>query len=60
MCTCLKALCREEQKKELTILSGGNESFEQFRLDYYPDRIDPRYGASPRTIMERNFRQCRT
>ena len=59
MCECLRELCRQEQKKEVSILSGGKESFSQFRLDYYPDRIDPKYGASPRTIMERNLGLCR-
>ena len=59
MCDCLQALCREEQKKELTLLSGCPESFSQFRLDLYSDRYDPKYGASPRAIMERNFEICR-
>lgn len=59
MCQCLAELCRQEQKKELTLLSGGNESFSQFRLDYYPDRADPKYGVSPRTIMEKNLQNCR-
>ena len=59
MCECLRELCRQEQKKEISILSGGKESFAQFKLDYYPDRIDPKYGASPRTIMERNFQNCK-
>ena len=60
MCECLRELCRQEQKKEITILSGGKESFSQFRLDYYPDRVDPKLGVSPRAIMERNLRTCRT
>lgn len=59
MCECLRELCRQEQKKEISILSGGKESFNQFKLDYYPDQFDPKYGASPRTIMERNFQNCR-
>ena len=59
MCECLTELCRQEQKKELAVLIGGKETFSQFRLDYYPDRIDPKYGASPRTIMDRNFQTCR-
>ena len=59
MCECLRELCRQEQKKEISILSGGKESFSQFRLDYYPDQIDPKLGASPRMIMERNFQNCR-
>ena len=37
----------------------GKESFSQFRLDYYSDFTDTKYGASPRTIMERNFQNCR-
>ena len=60
MCECLRELCRQEQKKEVSILSGGRETFAQFRLDYYPDRVDPKYGASPRAIMERNLKICRT
>ena len=59
MCECLTELCRQEQKKEVSVLSGSREAFNQFRLDYYPDRIDPKYGASPRTIMERNLKICR-
>ncbi len=59
MCACLKALCQEEQKKELALLSDGQEDFGKFRLDYYSDRVDARYGASPRTIMAKNFENCR-
>ncbi len=59
MCECLQELCRQEQKKELTLLSGGKENFSQFRLEYYPDQYDPKFGASPRAIMERNFQNCR-
>ena len=59
MCECLRELCRQEQKKEISVLSGDKESFNQFKLDYYPDRVDPKYGASPRVIMERNFQNCR-
>ena len=60
MCECLAELCRQEQKKELTFLNVGRESFDQFRLDYYPDGYDPKVGASPRAIMERNFTICKT
>ena len=60
MCECLTELCRQEQKKEISVLSGGKESFSQFRLDYYPDRVDPKLGVSPRMVMEKNFRTCRT
>lgn len=59
MCTCLKALCVEEQEKELTLLGHGNEEFSKFRLDYYPDRIDPKLGRSMRAVMQRTFDLCR-
>ena len=59
MCECLQELCRQEQKKEISLLAAGDERFEKFRLDYYPDQVDPKYGASPRTIMEHNFNICR-
>lgn len=59
MCSCLDALCRQEQQKLLGTLGNGSESFQSFRLDYYPAAVDPRYGASPKAIMERNFRLCK-
>ena len=60
MCECLTELCRQEQKKEISVLAGGKENFSQFRLDYYPDRPDPKLGFSPRQVMEKNFRTCRS
>ncbi len=60
MCECLQELCRQEQKRELTLLSGGKETFSQFRLEYYSSQVDPKYGASPRAIMERNLQKCRS
>ena len=59
MCECLLELCRQEQKKELTFLSAGKESFDQFRLDYYPDRIDPKLGVNIRAVMEKTLQTCR-
>ena len=59
MCECLRELCRQEQKKEVSILSGSRESFSHFRLDYYSDQVDPNYGVSPRTVMENNLRECK-
>ena len=58
MCECLQELCRQEQKKEISILSGNKDTFAQFRLDYYSDRIDPKHGASHRLIMEETLRTC--
>ncbi len=60
MCECLAELCRQEQRKELTVLAAGQEDFSQFRLDYYPDRIDPRTGVNIRSVMEKTFQTCRT
>jgi DNA replication protein DnaC len=60
MCRCLSELCRQEQKQDLALLSGNSESFQQFRLDYYSDQYDPKYGVSPRMLMERHLRTCRT
>ena len=58
MCGCLKELCRQEQKKELAKLTSGIEKFRNFRLDYYPEYVDPNLGASPRKIMERTLDMC--
>ena len=58
MCDCLAELCRQEQKKELTFLSAGRESFDQFRLDYYSDKPTPA-GYSPRVVMEKTYQDCR-
>ena len=59
MCECLTELCRQEQKKELTFLNVGRESFEQFRLEYYPDRVDPKWGVNIRSVMEKTYQTCR-
>ncbi len=60
MCECLKELCRQEQKKELTSLLGnGRETFDTFRLEYYSDQYDPTFNVSPRVLMEKNLRICR-
>lgn len=59
MCECLRELCRQEQKKELTLLNVGRETFDQFRLDYYPDRMDPKLGVNIRAVMEKTYQTCR-
>ena len=59
MCECLRELCRQEQKKELTFLNVGREAFDQFRLDYYPDRVDAKWGVNIRAVMEKTFLTCR-
>lgn len=59
MCDCLKKLCIEEQQKALSPILSRGESFENFRLDYFSDRLNPQYGAAPRTIMEKVLRGAR-
>ena len=60
MCSCLRELCRQEQKKELTSLLGsGRESFDTFHLDVYSDVYDDTLGTSPRKLMQSNFNICR-
>ena len=59
MCTCLAQLCRQEQQRELSLLSSGDSDFANFRLDYYPENIDPKFGASPRAIMGKILDICR-
>lgn len=59
MCSCLRELCREEHKKELSLLVSQDADFQHFRLDYYSDQIDRNMGFSPRAIMERNLETCR-
>lgn len=59
MCSCLAELCRQEQKKELTLLAGSDASFDRFRLDYYPDAVDPKLGVNIRTVMSRTYEVCR-
>ena len=60
MCSCLRELCRQEQKRELTSLLGsGKEHFDSFRLDLYPDEFDPVFGTSPRRLMQSNYNLCR-
>ena len=59
MCECLKELCRQEQKKELTFLNVGRENFDQFKLEYYPDRLDHKLGLNIRSVMEKTYQTCR-
>ena len=59
MCGCLKKLCVEEQRKELGAVFSGSESFENFRLDYYSDTVDPKARVSPRTVMTTVLERCR-
>lgn len=59
MCHCLEALCREEQRKQVSLLACGVSEFKDFRLDYYPDRIQDNTGVNIRAIMLKNYELCR-
>ena len=58
MCTCLSEICRQEQKKELSLLACDEHRFADFLLDYYPETVDPQYGVSPRVVMGRILSIC--
>lgn len=59
MCQCLQELCRQEQKKELTLLKCGQANFNDFKLEYYPDRLISGSTVSIRAIMQKTFRDCK-
>lgn len=59
ICSCLMALYREEQTKELSsMLDMGNETFDHFDLDYYDSVPDPVTGISPRNHMDLVYETC--
>lgn len=59
MCACLKELYRAETRKNLSaLLLLGDESFANFRLDYYDDAPDSA-GVVPRQVMGMIFNNCR-
>lgn len=58
MCQCMQELCRQEQRKELTLLHMGIETFQSFRLDVYPDRFDTNMGVNIRELMQKTYQSC--
>lgn len=61
MCACLQDLCTQEQIQELSSrLDFMEQSFPQFRLDYYDTELIPAYGRSPRQNMERVYALCQS
>ena len=59
MCSCLKALCAQEQVKELSkLLDLGEQSFDSFSLDWYSPLPWPGESASPRDNMELIYDVC--
>lgn len=59
ICDCITRLYKQEQTRELApLLRRGDETFDTFRLDWYPDTAEGR--SSPREQMRRVFSVCRT
>lgn len=59
-CACFQRLMLGEAAKELNANSPLElSSFDSFRLDYYPDVLNPALRVSEREIMRRNFDYCR-
>lgn len=59
VCRCLKRYYAQEQQKELSrMLDLGNQSFDTFSLDWYPDRYDADLGFIPRKHMEAIYDVC--
>lgn len=58
MCDCLSRYCIEEQKKELTSLLHGEQTFDDFKLEFYPETVDPVLRVSPRQMMETVYETC--
>lgn len=59
MCDCLKALCAQEQVRELTsLLDLGEQSFDAFSLEWYSDLPWPGETLSPRENMEFLYELC--
>ena len=59
MCSCLRALCAEEQIKELSkLLDLGEQSFDSFSLDFYSPLPWPGENVPPRENMEFIYEVC--
>lgn len=60
-CECVNKLMLEEAARELNESSPLElSSFNSFRLDYYPEVINPTLHVSERAIMERNLSFCKS
>lgn len=60
VCECLDRLYNRELTKELgTLMRRGDECFERFDLNLYPDTFDPVQKTVPREIMTKVLDRCR-
>ena len=59
-CGCFRRLMLEAAARELNQNSPLElSSFDTFRLEYYPELIDPQLHVSQRQVMQRNLEYCR-
>ncbi|MBR6259355.1 MAG: ATP-binding protein [Oscillospiraceae bacterium] len=59
ICSCLKSLYMEEQKKSLSaLLKLGDQTFDSFSLDWYDDAPVPETGVSAREAMDMVYNSC--
>ena len=59
-CSCFQKLLMEETARELNQSSPLKLStFDNFRLDLYPETINPVMQVSDRAVMQRNFENCK-
>ena len=59
VCRCLRAYYAREQQRELSrMLDLGNQSFDTFSLDWYPETYDPDCGMTVRQHMETVYDLC--
>ena len=60
ICSCLKKLYNAELTRDLsTLLRNGDESFENFSLDYYPTEYSEEFSCVPRDQMEAVYKVCK-
>ncbi len=59
-CECFNRLLNVAAAEDLNSHSPLRlSSFEAFRLDLYPTAVDPEFGETPRSIMMKNYDECR-
>ena len=59
VCRCLQRYYDEEQIRELSkMLDLGNQTFDNFDLDWYSTEPDEKWGRSPRATMEMVYEVC--
>ena len=60
MCSCLRELCTQQQNRSLSsLLDLGDQSFENFSLEWYSPEFDEALGISPRENMAMVEKVCR-